>query len=187
MNIKLNQKFIWQIYKYRAKVYAFLYLIGFVGIWCLHYYLNLQSYDVKDIAKKLLDETFVQSLPPIIGIFFFFLLPVILPVIGKYLIEYILVPYRTSKVLETLYDRCWEVASVGSNWIKSRFNKTLADVDGFRTGIQVAPSETAEICNALYHATEADNVAATCLQSINNLYNNAEKKTYLTTTMQTSS
>lgn len=181
----MNKKFIWQIYKHKWKVYVVLYAIGFILIYCIHSYLNLESYDLKDIVKKLLDTEFVKTIPPIIGILLFILLPTIFPIIGKYLIQYVLAPYRTSKVMETLYDRCWEVADVGSNWIKSRFNKTLADVDGFRTGIQVTPTETEEICNALYHSTDAENVVATCLQSINDLYSNIAKKTYLSTTMQT--
>lgn len=178
-------KFIWWIYKHKWQVYVVLYVIGFITIYYIHRYLNLESYDLKDIAKKLLETDFIKKIPPIIGILLFVLLPAILPVIWKYLIQFALVPYRNSKVLETLYDRCWEIASVGSNWIKSRFDKTLADVDGFRTGVQVAPSETAEICNALYHATDAENVVATCLQSINVLHSHTEKKIYLSTTMQT--
>lgn len=177
-------KFIWLIYRHRSTTYFVLYVIGLILIFLTHSKLNLQSYDIKDILKTILDTEFIRSIPPIWGIFLFFVLPVIFPVIGKYLIQYFLVPYKTSKVLETLHDRCWEITGVGRQWISKAQDKILAEVDGFRTGIQVATKETAEICNALYDLTTSKKVAATCLQNIQELYNSSEKKTYMTTTMQ---
>ena len=162
-----------------------LYLVGLGLLFLTHRGLKFQSYDLKDVVKNILDTEFAQNIPPFIGIFLFFIIPLIFPILGRLLFQHLLLPYKPSKVIETLYDRCWEVIRVGSGWIESRLDKILADVDGFRVGLQVTPAETAEICNGLYHSTHTKNVVATCLQTISDLYSNTEKKMYLSTTMRT--
>lgn len=93
--------------------------------------------------------------------------------------------FHTSKIVDTLSRRSWEIASYGHERLKKETQAILNQVDAFRNGVEVTFGDLQEICNSFYCCTKSREITATCLEDVRSIYNDNSKKNYIESTLNT--